>query len=107
MQAFQHFSLSACSRSQADARFTVGQYLCESLLLPVVSGGGVWTQPQGDVLRLHRLPDHPDQLLTQGGKVRLLPQPGGKGVKRLRCVVLAALEAPVDKRLDAPSKRAE
>ena len=45
----------------------------EAASLPVLAlGPRVGTQPQRGVLGLHRLPDHPDQLLTEGTQVCLI-----------------------------------
>jgi hypothetical protein len=39
----------------------------------------IGTQPQRDVRRLHRLPYHPNQIITQCVQVRLVPQLGREG----------------------------
>jgi hypothetical protein len=63
----------------------------------------VRTQPQRDVGRLHRLPYHPYQAVVQRHQVCLVPQSGGETFQRLPRVVLAAVEAAIDERLDALS----
>ena len=57
--------------------------------------GGVGTQPQRDMRRLHRLPDHPYQVVAQRVEVGLVSKLGGEGFESLSSVVLAAVEAPV------------
>src|ERR671932_2741349 len=41
--------------------------------------GCVGAQPQRDVRRLHRPPNHPDEILVQGIEVRLVPEFGREG----------------------------
>src|SRR5215203_3665816 len=65
------------------------------------------TQPQGDVGRLHSLPNHPHQIVAHCLQVRLVPQPGGERLKGLPGVVLLAVEPTVDERLDATTQRSE
>jgi hypothetical protein len=69
--------------------------------------GGIGPQPQRDVCRLHRLPDHPHQFGVQRLKIGLLSQLGGEGFEGLSSIVLAAVEAPIYERLDAASQRIE
>src|SRR5215212_6047556 len=64
-------------------------------------------QPQRDVLGLHSLPYHRDQLTTQPVEVSLLAQSSGERPERPGRVVLAPVEAPVYKRLDAAAQRIE
>ena len=73
------------------------------LVCPPAFGGRVGTQPQRDVGGLHRLPYHPYQVVAQCLQVGLVPQLGGEGFQGLSGIVLAAVEAPVYERLDAPS----
>src|SRR5215211_2902584 len=67
----------------------------------------IGAQPQRDVCGLHRLPHHLHQVVAQGVEVSLVSQLGREGCKRLCCVVLAAVEAPVYERLDAAPQRIE
>src|SRR5215213_11427731 len=43
------------------------------LACPPAFGGCIGTQPQGDMVGLHRLSDHRDQLLAEGRQVGLVP----------------------------------
>src|SRR5918994_6145267 len=68
---------------------------------------GILTQPQSDVGRLHGLPHHPYEVVTQGVEVRLVSKLGREGRKRLYRIVLPTVEAAVDKALDAAPRRVE
>ena len=72
-------------------------------------GGCLGTQPQSDVLRLHRLPDYPNQIFAEGAQVRLVPELRRERFEGLPRVVFSPIEATVYERLYAPprgSKRA-
>src|SRR3712207_6520829 len=68
---------------------------------------GIRTQPQRDVGGPHRLLDHLDEVFAKGVEVRLIPQLGREGRKRLCCVVLPTVEATVYESLDPPPQRVE
>jgi hypothetical protein len=72
MQAFRLVSLFSLVGGCAICGRSIP--LRESLLLPLVPGGGVGTQPQRDVLRLHRFPNHSHQIVAQGIDFRLVPK---------------------------------
>jgi hypothetical protein len=59
-------------------------------------------QPQRDVGGLHRLSYHPDEIIAKCVEVDFFAQLGREGFQGLGSVVLAAVEATVDKALDAP-----
>src|SRR5215211_7645901 len=67
----------------------------------------VGTQPQCDVLRLHRLLHHPYQAVAEGAQICLVTQPGVEGAEHLCRIILPAVETPVYNRLDTPSQRSE
>src|SRR5918998_3453508 len=84
------------------------------LFVPELSKGGAFglglrigTQPQRHKHRLHRLPHYPHHVVPEGVQVRLVAQPGAEGLERPGRVVLAAVEASVDERLDAATQRVE
>jgi hypothetical protein len=56
---------------------------------------------------LHRLPHHPHQIIAQGVQLRLFAEPRREGFQGLPGIVLAAVEAPIYERLDAPPQRSE
>jgi hypothetical protein len=85
----------------------VGNRVPGLLVHLTVIRGLVGTQPQSDVLRLHRLLHHPYQVVAQGIEVRLVPELCGETLKSLPRVILLAVEATVDERLGAPSQRVE
>src|SRR5688572_29252239 len=90
------------------AEAVVGNCVRKRLLVCLpVSGGCVGTQPQSDVLRLHRLLHHSYQVAAQGIEVRLVSKLGGEALKRLCRVILLAVEAPIYERLYTPSQRVE
>src|SRR5215203_3969270 len=90
------------------AEAVVGRSAQKRLLVCVpVPGGCVGTQPQSDVLRLHRLPHHSHQIGAQSIEVRLVSKLGGEALKRLSRVILLAVEAPFYERLYTPSQRVE
>src|SRR5215210_944081 len=66
-------------------------------------GGRVGAQPQRDVLRLHRLPDYPDQIVAEGAQVGFVAKLRGELFERLSSVVLASVETAVDEGLDTPA----
>src|SRR5215217_6989613 len=70
-------------------------------------GACAGTQPQRDVHRLHCLPYHSHQIVTQSIEVRLVAKRGRERFERLRSVVLVAEEAAVYERLGAPSQWVE
>jgi hypothetical protein len=72
-----------------------------------VPGERLGTQPQRDVLRLHRLPHHRYKLAIWRLQVGLVTEPGRERLQSLSGVVLSAVEAPVYERLDAPTQWAE
>ena len=76
-----------------------GIRVCYSACSPF--GSRLGAQPQRGVSRLHRLPNHPYQIVAQGFQVGLVPELGGEGFQGLPRVVLPAVEAAVDERLDA------
>ena len=53
------------------------------------------------MLRLHRLPYHPNQVAAQSIQVRLVAQLGREGFQGLPRIVLAAVETMVDEALYA------
>src|SRR3712207_5687807 len=69
--------------------------------------GRIGTQPQRNVCGLHRLPYHRHEIVAQGVEVRLVSELGREGFQGLCDVVFAAVEAPIDKSLDAASEWAE
>src|SRR5215204_3252231 len=75
------------------------------LVCLLIPGGCVGTQPQSDVLRLHRLPNRYHQIVAQSIEVRLVPELCGETLKSLPRIVLPPVEATVDERLNAPSQR--
>src|SRR5918994_132094 len=84
--------------------------LCSSrglLIYWLFPGGHFGTQPQRDVLRLHRLPDHRDQILAHGGEVCFVAQPGAERDQGRRRVVLPAVEASIYGDLYAASEGTE
>ena len=64
-------------------------------------------QPQRGVCWLHRLPNHPHQIVAQGVQVYLVTQLGREGFECLSSVVFPAVEAAIYKRPDASPQRAE
>src|SRR5215203_6512046 len=66
--------------------------------------GCIGTQPQRDVCWLHSLPDHSQQIVTQGVEVRLVSELGREGFQGLSSVVLLPVEAAVYKPLDAATQ---
>src|ERR671910_3685538 len=72
-------------------------------LLPLRIRSG--TQPQRGVGGLHRLRNHPYQIVAEGFQVNLVPQLLREGFQRLPRVILPPVEAPVYERLDAASQR--
>ena len=58
-------------------------------------------EPERDVRGLHRLGHDAAQVGAQRVEVDLVAQPGAERLERARRVVAAAVEAPVDERLDA------
>src|SRR5918995_2428656 len=77
------------------------------LLAPRGVPGGTGKQPQRDVFWLYRLPHYGHQLGVQRVQVRLVAKPGRELFQSPPGVVLAAVEAPVDKGLNASSQRVE
>src|SRR3712207_6797655 len=67
----------------------------------------IGTQPQRDVDRLYRLPYHPYHLAGQLIQVCLVPELGREDFYDLGRVVLPAVEAHVNERLDAPPQGIE
>src|SRR3954453_9487462 len=63
--------------------------------------GIVTGEPERHVLRLDGLLDHADELPPHGVKVELVAQPAAEALQRERGVVAAAVEAAVDRGLDA------
>src|SRR5215212_1010528 len=68
---------------------------------------GIRAQPQRDVGWLHGLPHDPDEIAAQGVEVRLVSELGREALQRLPRVVLAAVEASINERLDAAPQRVE
>jgi hypothetical protein len=77
------------------------------LVCLLVPGGSVGTQPQSDVLRLHRLPRYYHQIVAQGSEVGLIPERRREALESLSRIILLAVEAPVYERLYAPSQGVE
>src|SRR5216683_6379482 len=63
-----------------------------------------WTQPQRDMLWLHRLLYDHQQLLAQLVQVHLLAQRCTESCYDLGCIILPSVEAPVDDPLDATAQ---
>jgi hypothetical protein len=51
-------------------------------------GDCLGTQPQRDVLRLHRLPNHSHQIVAQGIEIRLVPELCGEALESLSRMLL-------------------
>src|SRR5947199_9441096 len=66
-----------------------------------------WTQPQGDVHRLHRLLHDCYQVVAQGCQIHLIPQCSAESLQRPSCVILVAIEAPVNDLLKTVAERLE
>src|ERR671910_2749539 len=66
-----------------------------------------WPQPERDVLWLHRVPHHGQDVAAQGVEVRIISKLGGELFEGLRRVVLVAVEAPVYELLHAVAQRIE
>src|SRR5215213_8868830 len=64
------------------------------------SSAGIGSQPQRDVLRLHRLPDHTYQVIAQSVQVGLVSELGRESLQRLCCIILPPVEAPIYEALD-------
>jgi hypothetical protein len=77
----------------------------ELLFCPLTISRPVGVQPQGDVGRLHRLPYRPYQIIAECAQVCFVAQLGREGFQGLSGVVLAAVEATVDKALNSPPER--
>src|SRR5918995_775770 len=67
----------------------------------------VRAQPQRDVSWLHRPPHDPDEVVAQGVEICLVSKLGRECLQRLHRIVLPAVEAAVDKALDAAPQRVE
>src|SRR5260221_3437766 len=66
----------------------------------------IWLlQPERDMRRTHRLLDGAEQVVGQVLQLHLTAQPITEGSERARRVVLPAIEAPVDERLEAAAQR--
>src|SRR3954468_8783435 len=63
--------------------------------------GIVTGEPERHVLRLDGLVDDADELALHGVEVELVAQPAAEALQRSRGVVATAVEAAVDRRLDA------
>ena len=85
-----------------DACVAIAQLRCLMVLR-----GRLGTQPQGDVGGLHRLPYHTHEIIAKRVQVCLVAQLGREGFQGFGSVVFAAVEATVDKALDAPSDVAQ
>src|SRR5215216_3029654 len=72
---------------------------------PLLSRFG--TQPQRDVGGLHRLSNHPYEVVAQGVQVCFVTQLGREGLQGFSCVVLPSVEATVYERLDASPQGVE
>jgi len=66
-----------------------------------------WTEPRGGRRWLHRLVDHRHQLGRERVQVDLIAQAGAEHLDRVGRIVFAAVEAPVNERLDAAAGRLE
>src|SRR5215218_10648631 len=108
---FRQFAPYSPMRGSISPKWTI--FVCQVVIL----GSGLVciptlrvcfeTQPQRDACRLHRLPHYRYQFSIQAVQVRLISQSGGEGFEGLSRVVLAAVEAAVYERLDAPSQGVE
>ena len=89
--------------------YTISSYAAGYITAPgyLPVGSRVGTQPHRDVRRLHRLPDHLQQIVAQSIEVRLFSELGGEALEGLSGIILLAVEAPVYERLYAPSQRVE
>lgn len=56
---------------------------------------------------MHSLPYHPDEVIAECVEVGFVTQPRREGFQGLGSVVLSAVEATVDKALDAPPEGSE
>src|SRR6266566_4149783 len=65
------------------------------------------TQPQRNMRWLHRLHHHCYQVLAQLVQVNFIAQCIAKCCQDLLCIILTAVEAPVDDLLYTPAKRLE
>src|SRR5829696_10575093 len=72
---------------------------------PLALSDRLWSQPQRDVGRLHRLPHHAYEVVVQRFDIRLVPEFGGEFFEGLRGLVLAPVNAAVYERLDASPRR--
>src|SRR3954464_11565053 len=75
--------------------------------LPAMRPGIVTGEPERHVLRLDGLLDDADELALHGVEVELVAQPAAEALQRERGVVAAAVEAAVDRGLDARPRGAE
>src|ERR1700686_764786 len=75
-----------------------------SLLFSVWVG---WRQPERDMARLHRLPDHRHQMPPQLLQVHFIGQGGPKLRQRPSRIILAAVEATIDDGLNAMAQGLE
>jgi hypothetical protein len=55
----------------------------------------IGAQPQLDVRRLQRLPDHAHEFVVQRLQVGFIPEPGGEGFEGLGSIILPTIEAPI------------
>src|SRR5436305_12493139 len=62
------------------------------------------SQPERDMRRLHRLLHDLNQLFAQLVQIHLIAQYRAKMSKRLRRIILPAIEAAINSTLDAPAK---
>ena len=82
-------------------------HICRPLICLLALRSCIEAQPQRDVGWLHRISYHPYQVIAQRLQVSFVAQLHREPFERLSRVVLPAVEAAVDERLDAMSKRAE
>src|SRR5437016_1637363 len=61
------------------------------------------SQPERDMSRLHRLLHDLNQLFAQLVQIHLIAQYRAKMSKRLRSIILPAIEAAINSTLDAPA----
>ncbi len=66
-----------------------------------------FAQPERDMRWLHRLLHHGQQLIVQLVQVHLLAQCSTEGGHDLGCVILAAIEAPINDSLDTAAQGLE
>src|SRR3954451_12134058 len=104
-------SSTACSSAGARRRrrrnVLVRLPVMSESFLRAMRPGIVTGEPERHVLRLDGLVDDADELALHGVEGELVAQPAAEALQRSRGVVAAAVEAAIDRRLDARAGRAE